>query len=255
MITTINIKKKKKVTTTVGTAMSSFMNDSIPCVVDSFLLGQTVYGVALPVIASIGLALNAFALIAVIASSSSINAVALHYLVSLILSNLALMVLAVPWFLDRLSDTTPRCPTHSYAFYHAHFQLPLLNWTATFSLYILLCMSFERYLSVCRLAAFRRLHRPSTARWAIFISALSAFILQAPLSAGEGVSSCLTDGCWIHIEATQVTTTPYWLAYVCICKILSRFVPSILIILFNIRMMMQFSRLITKRTMMTTNAV
>ena len=222
---------------------------------DAVLLRQAAYGVALPAITATGLTLNSLVLIVLLSRrSTSINSVALHYLFSLILSNLILMILSVPWLLDRARDPAKQCPPHSYAFYHAHFELPLLNICATFSLYVLVCMSFERYLSVCRPALFRRFHRPSTARLVLASSALCALALQAPLGVGEGVNSCSID-CWNHIESTDVTATPYWLAYVSTCQILTRFLPSAFIIGLNIRMMIQFRRLITKRSLMTTNAV
>ena len=212
-------------------------------------LRQTVYAVISPVILAFGLLLNTFSLFA--AAKSALNSVALSYLLSLILSNVALMILAVPWLIHRSSDQA-ECHTHSNAFYHAYIEPPLLNWMTTFSTYVLVCMSFERYVSITHPGFFRRIHILSKAQIVLVSSLLLALVIHIPMFLKQ-MMTC--SDCWTTVLNIQVTSTTSWLAYTWIVQMLSRFLPCAALVFLNISAIVKYRRIINKRSKMTTNAV
>lgn len=199
------------------------------------------YEIVIPVIISFGFFLNSISLYG-IHSSSTINGVSLLYLSCLTWSNWILMIFCVPWIIGR---TSIKCQTVSSIFYHAYIELAFLNSTATFSLYVLTCMSVERYFSVVHPTYFHRIHRMKRARIALAISALVSFIIQVPTFLNFIPAECC------QITNISVTDTPYWRAYLWVNQIFSRFLPSIALIYLNVRMMVKYRRVIRKRGQMT----
>lgn len=207
-------------------------------------LRLVVFGIVLPTIAGIGLLLNSASLLAIF-FVSRLNGVTLLYLSSLTISNLVLMVLSIFWSLDRASVN---CRPYSSIFYHANVELFLLNSTATFSLYVLSCMSLERYLSVVHPSYFRRVHRIKRARIALVISAVAALLIQGPMCLGLTAEDCCP------ALNVAVTTTPYWMAYLCVNQILCRFIPCAAVVFLNVQMIRKYHRVIEKRGQMTANS-
>ena len=68
------------------------------------------------------------------------------YLLGLAVSNLCVLVSAIPAL---MYITSPEC-TESYAkaYFHAHLMMPLLNCFMAWSVYIIICMTVNRYISI-----------------------------------------------------------------------------------------------------------
>lgn len=199
------------------------------------------YEIVIPIIIASGFLLNSISLFT-IHFSSTIKGVSLLYLSCLTWSNWILMIFCVPWIIGRTSN---KCKTGSSIFYHSYIEAALLNSTATFSLYVLTCMSVERYFSVVHPTYFHRIHRMNRARIALVVSALISLIIQVPTFLNFVPSECC------QIANISVTTTPYWRAYLWVNQIFSRFLPSIALIYLNVRMMAKYRRVIKKRGQMT----
>ncbi len=92
------------------------------------------------------------------------------YLLGLAVSNLAVLVIAVPAV---ISLTAHPC-TGSYvtAYFHAHLMMPLLNGFMAWSVYIIICMTVNRYISIYMPTYFQRIHTFKNAYVAIFCSFL-----------------------------------------------------------------------------------
>lgn len=212
-------------------------------------LRHVVYGVTMPVILSFGLLVNIFSLLA--AARSALNSVTLSYLLSLISSNLSLMILAIPWLGYRNSEYS-KCHVHSDAFYHAYVEPLLINWMLTFSTYVLLCMSIERYISVSYPGFFRSIHRMSKARAVLIGSLLLSFLIFVPLFLKHIV---VCSECWRVELNTDLNNKTAWQAYIWICQLLARFLPSLALIVLNITTIIKYRGIIGKRNRMTTDAV
>ena len=117
------------------------------------------------------------------------------------------------------------------------------NWILM--IYVLTCMSVERYFSVVHPTYFHRIHRMNRARIALAVSALISLMIQVPTFLYFIPSECC------QIANISVTATPYWRAYLWVNQIFSRFLPSIALIYLNVRMMVKYRRVIKKRGQMT----
>lgn len=213
-------------------------------------LRHLAYTISFPIILGIGFLFNTFSLYA--AAKSALNSVALSYLLAMILSNLSLMFLAIPWLIYRSTEMSNECYVHSNAFYHAYLELPLLNWMATFSTYVLLCMSVERYVSVSHLVLFRKIHRLPIARTVLIVSLILTLLIHAPMCLKLSVAC---PDCWTVIPNIEETSTTWWRIYIWISQMIARFIPCAALIILNIGTIIKYRKIIYKRTRMTTDAV
>lgn len=212
-------------------------------------LRNVTYAIIMPVILAFGFLLNTFSLL--VAGQSALNSVALSYLFAMILSNTFLMIFAVPWLVHRSSEPS-ECYSHSNAFYHAYFEPVILNWMATFSTYILLCMSIERFVSVTHPAFFRRIHLLPRARAALLVFLCLSLAIHVPMYLKNSVAC---PECWTVMVNIHTTTSLPWRAYIWISQIMARFVPCAALIILNITTIFKYRRIINKRCHMTTEAV
>ena len=206
---------------------------------------RVAYGIVIPIVAGLGLLLNTFAILAVY-FSTGLNGVTKLYMLWLSLANWALAILSIPWLIDRSYVTC--CRTPSNVFYHAHIELVLLNVAATFSVYLLTCMSVERYFSVVRPAYFRLIHRIPRARAAIIVAAIASVVIQTPMFLTFKTADCCP------ADNATVTRTIGWLAYMWTNEILTRFVPCAALVFLNVALMFKYRRVIQKRGRMTANS-
>ena len=110
------------------------------------------------------------------------------YLLGLAFSNLCVLIMAIPAL---ISLTSPEC-SESYvmAQCHAHWMMPLLNCFMAWSVYIIICMTVNRYISIYMPTYFQRIHTFKNAYVAIFFSFLGGVVLHVPLSFEEVVVTC-----------------------------------------------------------------
>lgn len=212
-------------------------------------LRHLAYGIIFPVILAIGFFFNTFSLLA--ACRSALNSIALSYLMAMITSNLSLMILAIPWLISR-STNPDQCRTHSDVIYHVYIEPVLLNWMTTFSTYVLMCMSVERYVSVSHPGFFRRIHRLPRARAALYICLLTSLIIHVPMFLKQ-TWTCAE--CWTIRLNIEVVESWYWLVYIWTSQIVARFLPCVILIVLNTITVVKYRQLIFKRSAMTTDAI
>lgn len=212
-------------------------------------LRHLTYAIIMPVILAFGMLFNTFSLVA--AARSNLNSIALSYLFAIILSNLSLMILAVPWLMHRVSQSD-QCYSHATAFYHANIEPILLNWLATFSTYVLLCMSIERFVSVIQPSLFHRIHVLSRAVLALATSLCMCLIFHLPTYLKWSITC---PDCWSVTIEKDVTSTTLWWIYIYTSQTMARFAPCAALVLLNIITIFKYRRIINKRSRMTTNAV
>ena len=76
------------------------------------------------------------------------------------------------------------------AYFHAHWMMPLLNCFMAWSVYIIICMTVNRYISIYMPTYFQRIHTFKNAYVAIFFSFLGGVMLHVPLSFESMVENC-----------------------------------------------------------------
>ena len=90
-----------------------------------------------------------------------------------------------------LSLTASECSgPYATAYFHAHLMMPMLNCFMAWSVYIIICMTVNRYISIYMPTYFQRIHTFKNAYVAIFFSFMGGFILHVPLSFEYEVIQC-----------------------------------------------------------------
>ena len=101
------------------------------------------------------------------------------YLLGLAMSNLCVLVTAIPALQDishGLNGTT-----YAIAFYKAHLKVPIVNSFMASSVYIIIFMTINRYISIYKPTDFQRLHTSQNAKIHITLSFLAGILLHIPL--------------------------------------------------------------------------
>ena len=101
------------------------------------------------------------------------------YLLGLAVSNLLVMISAVPALVD-ISEGLGG-GEFSTAFFTAHLMFPLINSFMASSVYIIICMTVNRYISIYKPTDFQRLHTLKNARVSISLSFFFGIIFHIPL--------------------------------------------------------------------------
>ena len=112
------------------------------------------------------------------------------YLLGLAVSNLCVMISAVPALVD-ISEGLGGGEFLT-AFFTAHLMFPLINSFMASSVYIIICMTVNRYISIYKPTDFQRLHTLKNARVSISLSFFFGIIFHIPLCFQNKVElSCL----------------------------------------------------------------
>ena len=110
------------------------------------------------------------------------------YLLGLAVSNLCVLIIAIPAL---VSLTSPSCsPSYLRAYFQAYLMMPLLNSFMAWSVYIIICMTVNRYISIYMPTYFQRIHTFKNAYVAILGSFLGGLILHIPLCFEYTVTTC-----------------------------------------------------------------
>ena len=208
------------------------------------------YCVILPITISIGVLLNSVGFTVIVTSGTKTLSATHICMCCLALSNLIGMISIIPWLIH---VTYPGCRPYPEMWYSAHLELPSFNSVETFSIYILVWMSIERYCCVCRPAFFHRIHRSSVVKVVLAICFVVASLIQMPLSVSEIVVRDDSLNCteWSTAENHQVTHSIYWTVYTWTNESLSRLMPCVALTILNLKMIFKYRRIMIKRSKMT----
>ncbi|XP_017786695.1 PREDICTED: probable G-protein coupled receptor B0563.6 [Nicrophorus vespilloides] len=169
------------------------------------------------------------------------------YLTALSISDLSVMVTVIPMVM-RWNHS--QWKTAEAAFYHAHVELFLNNTFIASSVFIVVCLTIERYFSVCLPTMFRSVHTVRIAKLATLGCFLTALAVSAPLTTMKTV--CMVKGnlsCtdWDFHENNAITDTIYWGAYLWCSECLVRFGPCLILATLNILIIRKFRKITAKR--------
>merc|ERR1719499_2794873 len=91
------------------------------------------------------------------------------------------MVTAVPALVDISAGGGLGGGHYATAFFTAHLMFPLINSFMASSVYIIICMTVNRYISIYKPTDFQRLHTLKNARLSISLSFFFGIIFHIPL--------------------------------------------------------------------------
>jgi hypothetical protein len=154
------------------------------------------YSVIALVIVAMGIVGNLFNLM--VLTRPHLKGVMYVYLLGLAASNLCVLVSAIPALLGLSGDLAGQ--DYLTAFYQAHLALPLINAFMASSVYIIICMTVNRYISIHHPTQFKMFHTELKAKLSIAVSFLGGMLLHLPLCfqnkvvcSASGSSSSLDD--------------------------------------------------------------
>ena len=175
------------------------------------------------------------------------------YLIGLSVSNLCVLITAIP----ALFDISQGFQGGSYitAIYQAHLKLPLINSFMASSVYIIICMTINRYISIYRPTHFQRLHTFKNAQIHISLSFVFGILLHIPLcfqnqvcceESSQGVTRCR----WVAEENKEISQSSMFKVYLIVSEIFLRFGPITILAIINTLIIYKFTKIAKRRQKM-----
>ena len=135
------------------------------------------YSLVAYLIVGVGIMGNLLSL--VVLTRPNLKGVMYVYLLGLAVSNLCVLITAVPALFDISAGIGGG--HYTTAFFQAHLKLPLINSFMASSVYIIIFMTVNRYISIYKPTDFQRLHTLKNARLSISLSFFFRIIFHIPL--------------------------------------------------------------------------
>ncbi|XP_065575912.1 probable G-protein coupled receptor AH9.1 [Artemia franciscana] len=200
------------------------------------------YAIISNIIIIIGFIFNVLSL--VIIYRSQISGATLTYLYTLGYSNLCVMITATPLIQHFWSE---HCRVYPEAFYEAYLEFTVTNFSITLSIYAVLWLTIERYISVCHPILFRKVHKRKVAYISILLSVIIAISTNFLESFASTIVSCKVGCEWQVVENSDVTESTMWQVYSIASQVLARFLPGTFMVILNIAILIRYSKVIRKR--------
>ena len=209
------------------------------------------YSIVAYIVVGVGMVGNLLSLL--VLTRPNLKGVMYLYLIGLAVSNLCVLINAVPALFDISQGFSGG--SYATAFYQAHLKLPLINSFMASSVYIIICMTINRYISIYRPTQFQRLHTSKNAQIHISLSFLAGIFLHIPLCFQNHVR-CLEEedaaaawaGCsWQAEENEEISQSIMFKAYLVVSEILLRFGPITMLATFNTLIIYKFRKIAKKR--------
>ena len=226
------------------------------------LVVQTIKWVAYSVVAYliVGVGIMGNLLSLVVLTRPNLKGVMYVYLLGLAVSNLCVLITAVPALFDISAGLGGG--HYTTAFFQAHLKLPLINSFMASSVYIIIFMTVNRYISIYKPTDFQRLHTLKNARKSISLSFFSGIVFHIPLCFQNQVkrhcpqksenfndpdSRNSTSCVWKSDENFFVSETYIFKTYLVISEILLRVGPIVILAILNTLIIHKFLKLARKR--------
>lgn len=170
------------------------------------------------------------------------------FLIALASSDLSVMITVIP-MVFRLNKYHGN--SFQVAFFYAHIELFLTNVFITASVLIVVCLTIERYFSVCYPTTFKNIHTKRYAKIGIFWCYVFAILVSFPLTIFKKV--CMfdehEDKCaqWEFEENTYITDSIYWTIYLWFSEIVIRLGPGVTLAILNILIIRKLRKIRSKR--------
>lgn len=209
--------------------------------------------VALPIV-SIGLVGNLLSLL--VLTRPALKGVMYVYLRWLAVSNLCVLLAAVPALLDISHGL--RGGFYAVAFYQAYLKIPLINIFMASSVYIIIFMTFNRFCSIWKPVFFKRFHTVKNAVVSITLCFLFGFVIHIPLCFQNTIVPQET---WLEtnhsvgsrvifyesVENDLVADSPVFKAYLIISEIFLRIGPILVLAVLNPLIIFKYREIVQKK--------
>ncbi len=184
----------------------------------------------------------------IVLTRPKLKGVMYRYLLGLAASNLLVLIMAIP-ALMHISGAI-QSQAYPVVFFQAHLEIPLLNSFMASSVYIIICMTVNRYISIYKPTQFQRIHTFKNAYIAIFFSFVGGALLHVPLAfETDVVAKCDEDGKCIYLaqKNTSVESHSLYRVYLWVSEALLRLGPIITLTILNVLIIVRFHKIAMKR--------
>ncbi|XP_014475314.1 PREDICTED: probable G-protein coupled receptor B0563.6 [Dinoponera quadriceps] len=200
----------------------------------------TSYGIVVPIILTVGIFGNVAILI--VLSGPMFRGIAYLYLSGLALAHVGVVL---SWMTITLRLGYGMSENYLLAFYHAHFELVILNAFSAASVLIMVCLIVDRYIFVFFPARIRTGNARKNASSFILSSFIAGFMISVPLSSMRIIykEQDGSSASFILHENASITRSVIWRIYIWTMEIAVRICPSILFIVLNSFVIKRFLQL------------
>ncbi|CAG7722294.1 unnamed protein product [Allacma fusca] len=206
-------------------------------------LNWIAYKIIGPTIVSIGLLGNVLNLI--VLTRPSFKGVTYTYLIGLACSDIGVLLCAVA-FMIRSLDLYPK-DSWLVSIFYAHMELPLANTFMASSIFIVVCLTVDRFASVCMPTKFKSVHTSPIARTAILVCYLLASIISIPLVKLKKICDTQSSDGYKVMEDITVTHLTIWNIYSIAAEVIVRFGPAVILTVLNTMIILRFRKISQKR--------
>ncbi|KAF7988446.1 hypothetical protein HCN44_001019 [Aphidius gifuensis] len=216
-------------------------------------LRQISYGIVIPTICCLGIIGNILNL--VVLTRRNMRGTAYIYMRGYSAAALLAIIFFIPFALRVLiHKDTGQWNSWPPAFYHAHFELFLGNACLGVGVMMLLALTIERYVSVCRPGKYTRpLCGPP--HLTVSLIPLATFLVYLPSAFRGEITTCLVTpgGSLIYQKRDNLSFmhSVFYQIYKVVLEVVFKVAPTILLAAFNLRIMIVYRRSCERRRRMT----
>lgn len=177
------------------------------------------------------------------------------YFLVLALSDLLSLCMVVSMIVNYQQEETRFFST---AVWYAHFALFMINVPMSVSVLVVVCITVDRFYSVCRPTHFAAIHTERCARLAIAGSVAFAVLVWLPMCFLMHPVECVEPSCsppdnrtwWAVRFNSELFPEDWYRPYAWVRQVLLSFIPIILLVVLNALTLRGFLRLRTRRNEM-----
>ncbi|KAK8745103.1 hypothetical protein OTU49_000460 [Cherax quadricarinatus] len=217
------------------------------------------YGIIAPLIVSVGMLGNLLTII--ILRLPQFRGVTYTYFLALAISDFLSLLFCISVIQHILTGGTHH---YSMAVWYSYWEIFFTNIPMSSSVLIVLCVTIDRFFSVCRPTDFKRIHTSHYARAGIVGSVVTSVVVWLPtcfLKEPKPYDECETfifeapdNGTWwVACISLEMRKNPFYIAYTWLRQTIVTFVPIIVLLALNTLILKEFVRIRKMKDKMTRN--
>ncbi|XP_035705715.1 probable G-protein coupled receptor B0563.6 isoform X2 [Folsomia candida] len=209
------------------------------------------YRIIGPGVVGIGLLGNVLNLL--VLTRPSLKGVTYTYLIGLACSDIGVLLCAVPMMIRQ--SRFDRENSWGVTFFYAHLEYPLANTFMASSIYIVLCLTVDRFASVCLPTRFKEFHTSDHSKRAMAAAAVLAILVSAPLALINTMCPGDEEDAFVFVENVPVTHELAWRIYIYSAEMVVRFGPATILAVLNFLIIFRFRQITERRREMLAGGV
>ncbi|KAK7075276.1 hypothetical protein SK128_013472 [Halocaridina rubra] len=217
------------------------------------LTREVAYTIVAPIIVSVGIFGNLLTIL--ILRLPQFRGVTYTYFLVLAISDLLSLFFSIS-MLIHLTKVGTRL--HSTAVWYSYCELPIINSPMSASIFIIVCITIDRYFSVCRPTDFKKIHTSRYAWIGIIGAIVTAIIIWFPsclLKEPKYYKDCASTSFvapdegtwWVSCMKVEIRNSTWYITYSWIRQSIMIFIPVIILVILNSLIVREFILLRRKK--------